>query len=136
MYGLACLEQGGSNKLLEALVERAGRLVTKELASDIRRGEQPARGAAPSPPPSDASAAAGSSGTAKEGRWAASASASASPAPAAANEAEPFVAADYASLVWGLATLGHRPSSRWMDALCRWECIRYVGRQRRDETAF
>ena len=30
-----------------------------------------------------------------------------------------FAAADFANLVWGLGTLRFRPSTAWMDALCR-----------------
>lgn len=95
VYTLACLEaaDNGSDArpLTEVLVERAGELMRAQL----RAGGSSMSGSG------GAGGRSAGSGEEEEGQ-------------------EGFVAADYAALVWGLGTLRHRPSTAWLDALCRW----------------
>ena len=111
-YAMACLEvdpdlglagdAGGDRPGSGAAGDLAGRLVDR--AEDLMRSQLRQRG-----------------GGAARWRGAAVGGSGGPGASAAYEDAEvvEFVAADYASLVWGLGTLGHRPSDAWLDALCR-----------------
>lgn len=109
-YALAALELTTCRGLVEALVQRAGALLRAQLAA----AGATARG-------SSSSGGGGSSGDRQgaQGGQAQAAAAAAAAGPAAGGAAGAmFVASDYASLMWALATLEHRPAREWLDALC------------------